>query len=375
MTTTTVFNPAAMTWGSSPPTTHQQRILSDAISVVSPNDAILQNALERGPNTPTWLFQWTMLQPSRSTGPAASTPDSVPAADSSTGTFPVYPSTTCFQDDELAETKLIARTSAHHMGDGDMHEIQCSLALEKLVHRQEWNFGFQEFSLGSASTDALTEGLIPWVFKSGLGRARATNVQLGGTTLGTAGVPYAGILVRHANGTPLSQDSFLDGLQESSYLGNDMRGFIFAMAPTIKRRFNDFTRLYKPSSTEMSQLTYFRNIDEKLAGVTVEYFESDQGIVELISIPDWGRDVQTYTSPDVNSLGTMVVTSDNMIVGFDPAYVKIRDFHGFFSFEPDTDGRNASTVFSYTGGLQVDNPRALIGFYNCDGTDATVAIA
>lgn len=358
-------------WASSPPTYAQIRDLPDAISTVAPSEAVLQNALTHGDPVKTWSFQWMMLQPPRATATNAEVVDSVPPDSDASQTLPVYPVSACYQDDTVVATNLVPRTEANHMGAGDFHAKQCALYLEEFVHRQEYNLSYQSYAIGDASsTPAKTHGLIPWVFDGGLGRARTTNVALGATTLSYA---YNPLLKKHASGSPLSEDSFHEGLQDWSYLGNDVQSAIALMSPKVKKRFRNFVRLYKPGATEQSQLSYFRNIDERMAGLVVEFFETDMGIVELVSLPEWARNPITHTTPDVNSAGTMAVVSDNMIVVLDPAYVEIVPFHGYFSYDKPGDGRNISTVFSYTGGLKVLNGRALLGYYNCDGTAATVA--
>lgn len=355
---------------STPPAYIQQRVIPDAISIVSPGDAILQNSLSHT-STATLQYQWQMLQPPLDTAANTNIIDSVPAA-SETPTLSVFPTNTCYQDDIMVQTNLVPRMEAQHMSSGDMHLVQTALSLEKLVKRQEINLAMGEYTVGTTGAAADTAGLFQWTFEGGLGRARTTDVALGATTLAYG---YNPTLVKHASGTPMSEASFEDGIQQAAYLGNQINAFQALMAPGIHRRFRDFAGIFKPTNTEQSQIRYNRSLESRMAGYYVDFYETASGIVELVPIPEWGRTVQTFTTSDVNSLGTMAVTSDNCIIALDPAYVQIREFQGlgFFSFETPTDGRNTATVLSYLAGFQCDNGRALIGYYNCDGTDATVA--
>lgn len=343
-------------------TVRQKRVVDERLNVVSPQEALLQNAIGMGEELNTLAWSWQCLDFADPTAVNFEIIDADVASYESNHSE--FLGNTVYEDFVGVKTGLAARKVSRYEGSGDTHAEQLARAQIKLIKRQELNLAFGEFTYGSTGAAAKTEGLFPWIFKSGRARHQATNYAVGSSTMTYTYGAYVNFI---ASGGVFTETVFYETLQQSHKLGNDISRNIAMMAPTLRKRFNDFNRIYSPSATETSQVQFFRGLDEEMAGITVELYKTEFGTIGLVSWRMLDVYGSSYTIPNINSSGTVAVGPADCIFGFDPSFVEVRPFMDY-TYVPQPSGASEIGQIQCMFGLEMKNPRAAWGIVNIDGS-------
>lgn len=234
---------------------------------------------------------------------------------------------------------------------GDRFNYESMKVMQNVVNDFEhsfwWSFGtppegFDLDSTGTVLVARQTQGLMPWILKSGLARSKEAggatpgictsttctdghgNVFGGSSTLGSA----AGSWAYDANGVALDQAMFKERLMGPWYLltGRGGAGSMGFASPRIKNLFSQFALSVNGNINE-------RTIDAASKRVvdTVDWYETDYGVVSISMSRYLALPGQTISV--ANAVNTTTVAMDEALVFIHPDMWKIGKVRGV-SFTP-----------------------------------------
>ncbi len=367
--------------------------VSDLISNLWPSDYPLQQALgsrpmssvftEYGVDTYSNITRSTSIV-GQSTADPATTYSARPEGYSATSGTPQYPAklkSVAEIHNERFDVSGTERAMAMY-GIDDRFGYESMKTMQKVVNDFETSFWWSkgtppeglDVDSGAGFTVRQTQGLMWWILKSGLERARigatpgacsdqATFADGHGNNFGTGNATLgrgAGSWAYNANGTALDRAMFKERLMGPWWqlTGRGGAGSMGFASPRVKNLFSEFALSVNGQINE-------RTIDAAAKRVvdTVDWYETDYGVVS-ISMSRYLSLASETISVALGS-GTATVACDEALVFIHPDHFKIGKVRGV-SFVPLAKvGDLDSGMIVGEQALICTNPQAAAAIVNC----------
>jgi len=255
-------------------------------------------------------------------------------------------------------------------GTGDEYNLQLVRTGLKFAKRQETNLRWQTYTQGSAGAAPQTAGLIQWAATTGQGRNVTTNPTIAGRTFSWT---YGSRWLHQANGTALTEATFRQTCRDAHIAGLNLNNVIFMVGAAAKERISDFAVVYGDSSANTQPLQqYTASIESRMKMISIDRYVGDFGTIHF-ALDHFGDQTSNINITEPGTARTFNVRANNTIFGLDPQFVKRRVLVPF-KHQPLAKNhlveRGALTI---SQGFQVDNPIAMLGISNVDGTQPSIA--
>lgn len=334
--------------------------VSDTIVYVSPHEVPLLNSLERKPVSNTyheWLFDQVGSD-------FDSTDLAVDAeyADHSASPTDMAGRTRVGNYVEInSEDYGVSSSQAKASEYGIDYELdhQAYKKTIELAQKFERHMLWQQEAAGTAASPSRKmHGIIPWAVETQAAETAASECTIGGTVLPTY---FSSTWYMPTAAADISREELHVKILEPAYLkGVDFDSMVWMCGLKVKRILSEMCHVYSGAgSTETHSMFHTRTAPaaERALFMRVDYFETDVGTLAV-------NKNRYLSQPSAYTVQGLSVKPEGVLLGFDPAVLRIAEYRGFF------DERKAITKSGREGwveaelGIQILNPRGIAGGHN-----------
>lgn len=341
--------------------------LDDKITIMSPNDTPLMFLIaSRGVDNE--YYEWMMDDIATPTTVRAKREGRQDALVSTDETRPRIGNTIMHDHEGISVADQYRRYD--EAGVGDQYAYNVVKKSLEMAKQAELNMRWSEFQQGSGALAPQTAGLIQWAATTGQGRNVSTNPSVAGRTFDFI---YGSSWQHLPNGTALTESLLVDRIADAWTNGLDINSCVLMAGPAQKRVISDFGVVYQQGSETSEPLQRFTiDMEQKLKIVCIDRYESDFGVLH-VALDRYMAGTTNVTITEPGTARTFNVRANNTILALDPEHIERRVLMPF-RHEPlakthlTTDG-----YIAVSHGLQVNNPIALFGISNVDGSQASIA--
>lgn len=344
-----------------------QRDIDDTLHMVEWNQAILQRTLRFGPKMKDRKSVWLADSDAEPTAVGAINDGAALSAFSFTSTEPVVLSNGVHYDGEAIGLTDLDREFVSIYGD--TWDYQEAKTMRKLVKRFDVNLLHSTYVAGVAgSTEPKMAGLVQWALSAASRNA--------GDTLAIAGSPAIPVTLlasgqQQATGSPVTDTVFNTFLGVMKNRGVDVSRLLCMTGIAGKTRASAFLRVYDVGSgTQIPLYQYHRSLAEKTAGMVVDWYENDWGVVGFLVNKYMNSSFTDSTSGNAvtGTVNDMTFSGEDAYIFFDPTTLSILPAQGYATKRMGTDGLREAAIISAAMTLKVNNPRDIGIITNIDGS-------